>query len=170
MQIFMIKKILKRTFQILLLAFIVIQFFRPAKNKSDEIGSNDISKIYPVPENVQTILKTSCYDCHSNNTVYPWYASIQPVAWWLNDHIMEGKKELNFSEFASYRIRRQYKKLEEINEQVKEDKMPLDEYLWIHKASKLSKEQKLILANWVTAVRDTIKANYPADSLVRKKL
>lgn len=165
----MVQKILKRIFQILLLAFIIIQFIRPAKNKSDEIGSNDISKIYPVPENVQAILKASCYDCHSNNTVYPWYASIQPVAWWLTDHILEGKKELNFSEFASYRIRRQYKKLEEINEQVKEDKMPLDEYLWIHKASKLSKEQKLILANWVTAVRDTIKANYPADSLVRKK-
>jgi hypothetical protein len=166
----MVKKILKRTFQILLLIFIIIQFIRPAKNKAEGISSNDITKAYPVPENVQTILKTSCYDCHSNNTVYPWYSQIQPVAWWLNDHIQEGKKELNFSEFASYRIRRQYIKLEEVNKQVKEDEMPLDTYLWIHKYAKLDEQQKLTLANWVTSVRDSIKAKYPVDSLVRKKL
>jgi hypothetical protein len=165
----MLKKIFKRTFQILLLAFIIIQFIRPAKNKSEGISSNDISKIYPVPENVQAILKTSCYDCHSNNTVYPWYAKIQPVAWWLNDHIVEGKRELNFSEFASYRIGKQFRKLDEINGQVKHDEMPLETYLWIHKNAKLDNDQKLILANWVSAVRDSIKANYPADSLVKKK-
>jgi hypothetical protein len=165
----MLKKILIRTFQILLLAFIIIQFIRPAKNKSDVISNNDITKIYSVPENVQAILKTSCYDCHSNNTVYPWYANIQPAAWWLNDHIKEGKKELNFSEFASYRIGRQYRKLEEINKEVKENEMPLNSYLWIHKNAKLDDQQKLTIANWVTSVRDSIKANYPADSLVRKK-
>ena len=165
----MLKKILKRTFQLLLLAFIVIQFIRPAKNISEGISNNDISKIYAVPADVQAILKTSCYDCHSNNTVYPWYANIQPAAWWLADHVMEGKKELNFSEFASYRIGRQYRKLEEINKEVKENEMPLESYLWIHKDSKLSEQQKLTLANWVTTIRDTIKANYPSDSLVRKK-
>jgi len=165
----MLKKIFKRIFQILLLTFILIQFFRPEKNKAEGISNNDISKIYPVPENVQAILKTSCYDCHSNNTVYPWYAQIQPAAWWLADHIKEGKKELNFSEFAGYRIRRQYKKLEEINELVKEGEMPLDSYLWIHNDAKLDEKQKLTLANWVTAIRDTMKATYPADSLVRKK-
>ena len=165
----MFKKILKRTFQILLLAFIVIQFFRPAKNKSAGINANDISTIYPVPENVQAILKTSCYDCHSNNSVYPWYANIQPVAWWLNNHIQDGKAELNFSEFASYRIGRQYRKLDEVNKEVKEDAMPLDNYLWLHKYAKLDDQQKLALANWVVSIRDSIKANYPADSLVRKK-
>ena len=165
----MLKKILKRTFQILLLVFIVIQFFRPEKNKAEGISNNDISKLYPVPEDVQTIFKTSCYDCHSNNTRYPWYNNIQPVAWWLNSHIHDGKNDLNFSEFASYRIRRQYKKLEEINDLVKKDEMPLDSYLWIHKDAKLNEQQKLTLANWVTAIRDTIKVTYPADSLVRKK-
>ncbi|MBK8786435.1 MAG: heme-binding domain-containing protein [Chitinophagaceae bacterium] len=165
----MLKKILKRTFQLLLLAFIVIQFIRPAKNISEGISNNDISKIYAVPADVQAILKTSCYDCHSNNTVYQWYANIQPAAWWLADHVKEGKKELNFSEFASYRIGRQYRKLEEINKEVKENEMPLESYLWIHKDSKLSEQQKLTLANWVTTIRDTIKANYPSDSLVRKK-
>ncbi|MBK7432510.1 MAG: heme-binding domain-containing protein [Chitinophagaceae bacterium] len=165
----MFKKILKRTLLVLLLAFVVIQFFRPAKNKAEGISNNDITKLYPVPQDVQDILKTSCYDCHSNNTVYPWYAEVQPVTWWLDKHIQDGKKDLNFSEFAGYRLRRQYKKLEEINELVKKNEMPLDSYLWIHKNAKLSDAQKLTLANWVTAVRDTMKATYPMDSLVRKK-
>lgn len=164
----MVKKILRRTFQILIVAFIIIQFFRPAKNRSVGISNNDITKLYTVPADVQSILKTSCYDCHSNNTIYPWYSYIQPVAWWLNGHIKDGKRGLNFSEFAGYRIRKQYKRLEDINELVKKNEMPLDTYLWIHKYAKLNDQQKLILANWATAIRDTIKARYPADSLVRR--
>jgi hypothetical protein len=165
----MLKKILKRIFLFLLLVFIIIQFIRPEKNKAAGISKNDISTLYPVPANVQSILKTSCYDCHSNNTAYPWYAQVQPVAWWLNNHIQDGKKDLNFSEFASYSIRRQYRKLEEVNELVEKNAMPLDSYLWIHKDAKLDEQQKLTLANWVNAVRDTIRANYPPDSLIRKK-
>jgi hypothetical protein len=165
----MLKKILKRVFQLLLIAFIVIQFFRPTKNKAEGISKNDISTLYAVPTDVQTILKTSCYDCHSNNTVYPWYAEVQPVAWWLNNHIVDGKKHLDFSEFGTYSLRKQYHKLEETNEMVKEGEMPLDSYLWIHKNAKLSDGQKLILANWVGAVMDTMKAKYPIDSLIRKK-
>ncbi len=163
------KKFFKRLFIVLLVVFIGIQFVRPAKNKAEGTGKNDISTLYAVPADVQAILKTSCNDCHSNNTVYPWYAEIQPVAWWLNNHIEDGKKDLNFSEFATYRIRRQYKKLEEINELVKKDEMPLNSYLWIHKDAKLNDQQKMVLAGWVEAVRDSIKARYPADSLVRKK-
>lgn len=163
------KKFFKRLLFLLLIVFVVIQFFRPTKNKAEGMSKNDITTLYAVPEDVHSILKTSCYDCHSNNTVYPWYAEVQPVAWWLNNHIEDGKKDLNFSEFASYRIRRQYKKLEEINDLVKKDDMPLDSYLWIHKDAKLNDQQKLTLATWVNAVRDSIKAHYPADSLVRKK-
>jgi hypothetical protein len=165
----MLKKILKRTFQILLLAFIVIQFFRPAKNKSDGINANDITKKYAVPQDVQTILKTSCYDCHSNNTVYPWYAEVQPVAWWLDNHIKGGKSGLNFDEFASYSIGKQYRRLDGINDQIKKDEMPLNSYLWIHKYARLNEQQKLTISNWVTTLRDSIKANYPPDSLIRKK-
>ncbi len=161
------KKKFKRLFLVLLAAFIIIQFFRPAKNISTGISANDITTKYAVPQNVQTILKTSCYDCHSNNTVYPWYSNIQPVAWWLNHHIDEGKRELNFSEFATYKIGRQYKKLEEINEQVKEGEMPLESYTLIHGNAKLSEQQKLSLANWVVALRDSIKTQYPEDSLKR---
>jgi hypothetical protein len=161
------KKFLKRFFLLLLVVFIFIQFFRPAKNISTDISANDITTKYAVPQDVQTILKTSCYDCHSNNTAYPWYNNIQPVAWWLADHIKEGKNELNFSEFASYRIGRQYKKLEEINKEVKEDEMPLESYTFIHGDAKLSEQQKLRIANWVNTLRDSIKTQYPEDSLKR---
>ncbi len=165
----MFKKNLKRIFQFLLLAFIVIQFFRPVKNQAKGISNNDISKLYAVPEEVNTILKTSWYDCHRNNTVYPWYAEIQPAAWWLTNHVNEGKDELNFSEFAAYRIGRQYKKLDKLNKEIEEGEMPLDSYLWIHKNAKLSKQQKLTLTTWANSIRDSIKSNYPADSLIKKK-
>ena len=163
------KKFFKRFFLILLIIFIGSQFVRPAKNKSEGIGLNDITTKYAIPNDVMAVLKTSCYDCHSNNTVYPWYAEIQPVTWWLNNHIVDGKKDLNFSEFASYRIRRQYRKMEEVGELVKDDKMPISSYTLIHKDAVLNDQQKLILYNWVETVRDTIEANYPKDSLVRKK-
>ena len=163
------KKNLRRSFQILFFAFIVIQFFRPAKNKSEGIGASDITKKYAMPPDVANILQTSCYDCHSNNTEYPWYAYFQPVYWWLNNHIQGGKRALNFSEFVSYPIGKQYRRFNDIIETVKNDEMPLDSYLWIHKKAKLNDQQKLIITNWAIALRDTIKASYPPDSLVRKR-
>src|SRR4051812_27395965 len=86
------------------LVFIIIQFFRPEKNKAGKTEPNNLMARYNVPAEVKEILKTSCYDCHSNTTAYPWYAEVQPIGWWLNNHVKEGKRELNFSEFTSYRI------------------------------------------------------------------
>jgi Haem-binding domain len=161
------KKFFKRVFLLLLLAFVVIQFFRPAKNIAAGVSANDITAKYTIPQDVQTVFKTSCYDCHSNNTAYPWYNNIQPVAWFLANHVKEGKQELNFNEFASYRIGRQYKKLEEISKEVDEGGMPLESYTLIHGNAKLSEQQKTIVINWVNTLRDSIKAQYPEDSLKR---
>jgi hypothetical protein len=80
--------------------------------------------------------------------VYPWYANIQPVTWWLQDHVNEGKSELNFNEFASYKEKRQRKKLEEIIEQVKDNEMPLQSYTIIHKNAVLNADQKATLKKW----------------------
>ncbi len=162
------KTFFKRFLQILLLAFLAMQFFRPTKNTATALSSADITTKYTIPEDVHSILKRSCYDCHSNNTVYPWYSNIQPVAWFLADHVKEGKKELNFSEFASYRIGRQYRKLEEISHQLEEDEMPLSSYTIIHRDAKLSMPDKKIMYNWINTLRDSIKVQYPLDSLVRK--
>ncbi len=162
------KRILKFIFFAVLLVIVGAQFFRPEKNNSND-QTNHLSTLYPLPDSVESILKVACYDCHSNNTRYPWYAEIQPVGWRLNDHIQSGKKDLNFSEFASYRIRRQYRKLQEIRELVEESDMPLPDYLRMHKDAILSQPQKEILFAWVKATRDTIAAHTPADSLKQQR-
>ena len=163
------KKILKALLFVLLIVFVLIQFIRPAKNKGEEIASNQIAAIHQVPENVQQILKVSCNDCHSNTTHYPWYSKIQPVAWFLNDHIIEGKRELNFSTFATYPAYRRYKKFKEIGEQVKDGEMPLLSYTLPHRDAVLNADQKLILENWAANSMKEMERQYPVDSLVKPK-
>jgi hypothetical protein len=165
----MFKKILKRTSQTLLLALVIIQFIHPNKNKAEGPQPNYIGNTFTTPADVKTILAKACNDCHSNNTRYPWYAHIQPIAWWLADHIKDGKKELNFSEFASYNQRRQYRKMEEVVDEVKEGGMPLRSYKRIHKDARLTDDEKNKLIGWANSIRDTLKARYPIDSLIRKK-
>ena len=162
---------MKKILIFLLVIFIVIQFFHPAKNQAMDNAAfaGDISTVYNVPDSVRQILTVSCYDCHSNNTNYPWYNNIQPVAWWLNHHVTQGKKELDFSEFASYPISRKYKKINAIIKEIKSDGMPLSSYTLIHRNAILSPEQKDLLINWATIISDSIKANTPADSLKKKK-
>ena len=94
------KKVFKTIGWILLLALIGIQFFHPTKNIAIGIQPNAITNVHAVPDNVNSILKKTCNDCHSNNTVYPWYHKIQPVDWWMNNHINEGKGKFNFDEYA----------------------------------------------------------------------
>lgn len=163
------KKILKALLFVLVAALVIIQFIRPAKNAGEEIASNQITAIHPVPENVQQILKVSCNDCHSNTTHYPWYSKIQPVAWILDDHIVEGKRELNFSTFATYPAYRRYKKFKEIGEQVKDGEMPLVSYTIPHRDAVLNADQKLILENWAANSMKEMERQYPADSLVKPK-
>lgn len=160
---------LKKIGWTLLAALIVIQFIRPAKNETTEPQPFAIQTQYPVPDNVSAILKKACNDCHSNNTQYPWYSNIQPVYWWLNDHVEDGKKHLNFDEYTNGKLFRQYHKMEEVIEQVKEGEMPLESYTWVHGEARLTADEKAALTGWAQQVRDTMKAHFPADSLVRPK-
>lgn len=149
----MIRKILLA----LLVLLVVIQFIRPAKNQSAESG-NDIAKIYPVPTEVQLVLKRACYDCHSNYTTYPWYDQVQPVLWWVQHHVNEGKQHLNFSEFAAYPKKKQAHKLEETAEQVEKGEMPLNSYTWMHAGAKLTKEEAMLLVNWSKDLQGEIES------------
>ena len=132
----------------LLIVLVIIQFIRPEKNKSATISANDLSTQFDMPANVQGILKKACNDCHSNNTVYPWYSNIQPVGWWLQKHVNDGKKELNFSEFGNYTAKRQRKKWEEIAEEVREKEMPLKSYTYTHSGARLSAGDREMLVSW----------------------
>jgi hypothetical protein len=136
-----------------LVVFIAVQFIQPARNKSGQVLYTDISKVVSVPENVRAILQNACYDCHSNNTVYPWYSYIQPAGWWMNAHIKEGKEDLNFSEFGSYSLRRRASKLHAIENSITDGSMPLWSYTLLHKKARLTKEDKTLLISWVQKVK-----------------
>jgi len=163
------KKILKILVIILLAAFMVIQFFKPSKNASEEIAGNQIEVKNQVPEDVHEILKVSCYDCHSNTTYYPWYWGVQPTAWFLNNHIQEGKRELNFSNFATYPAWKRYNKIKAIGKEVKSGDMPLFSYTLIHRNAVLNNDKKLAIENWVANSLKDMESHYPADSLKKKK-
>lgn len=147
-----IKKVLLGVLVIL----VIIQFVQPARNKSVQVMPNDISKMVAMPVEVQGILKKSCYDCHSNNTDYPWYADIQPLNWFLNNHIQSGKAELNFNEFGSYSLRRQQSKLRAIENSLKDDTMPLPSYTLIHRNAILSETEKSLLMSWLQNSKDAL--------------
>ena len=163
------KKTLKIVVIILIIAFIVIQFIRPIKNAGEEIAANQITAVQQVPDTLQQLMKVSCNDCHSNTTHYPWYSKIQPIAWFLDDHIVEGKKELNFSEFANYPTYRRYKKFKEIGKEVKDGDMPIFSYTVLHRDASLNADQKLLIVNWAANAMKEMEAKYPADSLVKPK-
>lgn len=163
------KKVFKVILIVIIIAFIAIQFIRPSKNSGVEIAETNITAKYKIPQDVQQVLNVSCYDCHSNTTHYPWYSNIQPVAWVLDDHIVEGKKELNFSAFTNYPVWRQYKKFKEIGREVKGGDMPMTSYTLLHRDAVLTSEQKLAIQNWAANAMKDMEAQYPADSLAQPK-
>lgn len=144
----MLKKILIG----LLVILVIIQFIRPSKNISSSPGEADISLVYSMPEEVHDVLKKKCYDCHSNNTHYPWYYNIQPVGWWMAAHVNEGKEHLDFSSFKNYDAKKAAHKIEELSESVNEGWMPLESYLWIHKEAKVEPAEVTAINNWIKSL------------------
>src|SRR5882757_5805732 len=129
--------------------FGAIQFIQPARNKNGQASPTDIVRIYTVPSGVQAIFQNACYDCHSNNTRYPWYSFIQPGGWRMASHIKKGKTDLNFSEFGSYSKRRQQSKLQSIANSITDGTMPLSSYTFLHKNARLSQNEKELLLDWI---------------------
>lgn len=148
------KKILKIIVIALFAAFLAIQFYRPAR-VNPEI--NPTEEIAGVPENVDKILQKSCNDCHTNNADWIWYSNIAPISWKMVEHVDEGRKEMNFSVWNTYKTKRKDHKLEEICEQVETREMPLPKYLWIHWGAKLTDEEIKTLCDWTKAEREKLK-------------
>jgi len=153
------RKYIKKIIFGVIIVFIAIQFFPTSYNQSDTVLDSDFIKTYKAPKQIQSILKTSCYDCHSNNTNYPWYSKIQPGSWFMEGHINEGKKELNFSKFGEYSDRRKKAKFKSLISQIKDDKMPVFSYTLIHQDAKLSEKEKQLLIDWLTTLRDSLFNN-----------
>lgn len=151
-----------------LMILALLQFYRPAKNDSNSQPA-PMSAKYAMPADIEQTFKTACFDCHSNYTVYPWYANIQPVGIWLTSHVNEGKEHLNFSDFTRRRIAIQNHKLDEMAELIENGDMPLSSYTIIHRDAILTPEKKSALLAWTHAQMDSLSAHYPADSLVLKR-
>ncbi len=142
------KKFVKIAAACVLLIIIGIQFVRPERTNPPVEHSKTIGAVAEVPENVAAILKRSCDDCHSNQTVWPWYSNVAPVSWSVANHVNHGREELNFSVWSTYSERRQKHKLKEICEQVEEREMPHPQYLWIHRDARLKDGEIKILCDW----------------------
>jgi len=145
---------MKKIIVIVLVAFIMIQFFPIDKTNPPATPGMDFLRIKDTPPEIAKIISTSCYDCHSNETKYPWYSSIAPSSWFVKNHIVEGRKHLNFSTFAVYEPKRQAHKLEECIEMIQKKEMPLESYYIGHQDAKLTDQQRLELVAYFKKVKE----------------
>jgi hypothetical protein len=152
------KKVLKIAVVVLVAAFVIGQFIRPDRSAPAVNPEETLEASVQVPENVKAILGRSCSDCHTNTTYFPWYAQITPVNWYLQNHINDGRRELNLNVWNTYSSKKKNKKLEEVCEQVQSGEMPLPSYLWIHRDAALSQEDVKVLCDWAEGLRQTITA------------
>lgn len=143
----------------LLAAFVIAQFIQPSFSNPPINEPETIEAVTNVPPSVAAIIERSCVDCHTNRTRYPWYSRISPVSWYLHNHIVEGRRELNFSVWATYSTKKKAKKLEEICEQVREKEMPLPSYLLVHRDAALSNEDVETLCSWADAERQRLQSS-----------
>ena len=150
------KTVLKELAVLLVVTFAVIQFFGIDKRGPATVQADTLGAAVTVPANVNAILERSCNDCHTNSTVYPWYSNVQPFGWFLQNHINDGRRHLNLSQFGTYASNRKVKKRDEVCEQVQSREMPLPSYLWIHRDSVLSDADIKVLCDWSNEVKSKI--------------
>ena len=155
-------RIIKKILLVLLVLFVIAQFFRPDKNDGDLASLSAFINETNPPAEVHEIMKTSCFDCHSDKTNYPWYSNITPVNYWMADHVKEGSKHLNFSKWSAYSLKRKEHKMDELYEEVEKKNMPLDSYTWTHSEANLTDAQIKQIVDWAKGVQADYKAQLKA--------
>jgi len=143
----------KKIVYTLIALVVVIQFFRIDTSNPPVDEEKDFLTITSAPEDISNIITTSCYDCHSNTTEYPWYAQIAPVSWWMKHHVDEGREYFNFSEWGDYTEKRADHLLEECAEYVEDEEMPMSSYTWIHGEAELTEDQRNVLVEFFNGLR-----------------
>jgi len=142
------KKTLKWIGYVLVAALVVIQFIRPGHDNPASDPSMSIWADATVPAAVQTILKNSCGDCHSNQTAWPWYSHIAPASWLVAGDVQEGREHMNLSHWKEWTDKKRAKKRVEIGEETRDGEMPLGIYTLLHPDAGLSPEQIATLTAW----------------------
>jgi hypothetical protein len=150
------KKLLKILVAVVFIAFIGIQFFRIDKTNPPINEAETLEAKTQVPENIQLIFKRSCNDCHSNKSIYPWYSNVAPVSWSVADHIKDGRKQLNFSIWETYDLKKKSRKLNQICDEVESGSMPMYQYLWAHWDANLTQDDKNAICDWTKSVSDSL--------------
>ena len=138
---------MKVTLIVFFLVFLVMQAFQIDKTNPTSEKSLEIQ----APKEVMTIFKKACFDCHSNNTVWPWYSNIAPMSWTVKNHVEDGRRALNLSLWNSLSKEEQEKKLKKIYKKVYAA-MPLASYIALHEEADLTKEERSLIREW-TGVR-----------------
>jgi len=133
---------------ILLFIFLVIQLIPSNRPSDSNVQLPENTQIQNADNEVMTILKTSCFDCHSNQTQYRWYAHVAPVSWLIARDVSKGREALNFSEWSTYNKRKIVRKLGDIKEQIVKDEMPMRIYTIMHPDTKLTGSQKKLITDW----------------------
>ncbi|MFD1551202.1 cytochrome C [Putridiphycobacter roseus] len=148
---------LKKLLALLAIVFIVMQFIQTDVSiPEDSASKTDFLAKYEAPAEIQSLVKASCYDCHSYETKYKWYMHVAPVSWLTKGHVKDGRKHLNFSDWDSYSLKKKKHKLEECYEELDENKMPLESYLKMHDEAKLTTKERLLLVEWFKEMEHTI--------------
>jgi hypothetical protein len=155
----MIIRILKIVLIVFVVIFVGMQAIRPTLSNPSIDESQTINARTQITPQVATILDRSCRDCHSNKTVWPWYTQIAPVSWWLSNHVNEGRRNLNLSEWGKLPSDRQDRKLRQICDEVQDGIMPLSSYLPMHPVAKLSDQDKKTLCDWTDAERRRLSSS-----------
>src|SRR3972149_303943 len=163
------KKVIKIVLIIIIIAFVVIQFFRPERTTTAVYEESHITKIMNVPDDVHRILKRSCFDCHSDHTAWPWYTNVAPASWRVAKDVRNGRTKMNFSQWGKIPDAKREARLEAICEEITEGEMPLKEYLYLHGDAKLTPQDKDVLCNWVKAELKKIEDDVEMDDKEKKE-
>jgi hypothetical protein len=154
----MTSTLLKRIVLGLVVLVAAVQLFRPERTNPSVNSAQTVQAGATVPPEVDAILRRSCYDCHSNETRWPWYSGVAPMAFGVVGHVTEGRSELNFSEWGAYSPKKRTGLLEKMCEEVREGRMPLKQYLWLHRDATLSEADWKSVCDWSADEADRLAA------------
>ena len=149
-------RVLKIMLIVGIILFAGMQLIRPARTNPPVDESQTIFVRTQMTPQVAAILNRSCNDCHSNKTIWPWYANVAPISWWLTNHVNEGRRNLDYSEWAKSAADRQDRKLRQMCDEVTDGNMPLSSYLPMHPKARLSEEDKKTLCDWTATERERL--------------
>lgn len=146
-------KFLRIIFILLIAAFVVMQFFGIDRTNPEFDPENDFLFMEKPPADLEKMVKNTCYDCHSNQTIWPWYSYVAPISWLIATHVNDGRDNVNLSEWGEYELEDRAHIIKEMIEEIEEGEMPFPGYDKLHPDAKLSEEQKQALFKWLRSIQ-----------------